>query len=560
MIIIRCLVLFFINLIPFFNEAQTIIPKGEIRGPFPFKSKIYPGTKRDYWIYVPHKYDTAKPACLMVVQDGLSRAKGWNLPTVLDSLIEEKKVPSIIGVFVDHGTVPAHDKAFYPRYNRSLEYDAMGDRYSRFLLEELLPEISLSYNISSDPNDRSIAGASSGAICAFNVAWERPDQFRRVLSTIGTYVGLRGADEFATLIRKTEQKPLRIFLQDGSKDLNIYAGDWWMANHNMLSALSWAGYEVDHAWGDGGHDSEHTKTILADALVWLWKDYPTPIQTRRSLTTNRTNLFPDNEHWTEVPLKNIHADNIAVNNKGEVFISGSSSIFKLGNQGGLTEQLKLKGKASAIAFHHDGRLCISDIQQHKIMVLKQNGKVDKLINNVDANFLSISVKGIYFTDTAKEQIGFYSFSNETIRYTSVPFMPAGLAISAEQTFLNVGMSNHLFGYSFKITDKGDLDFGQPYIHYHVPYGQNSTAAAGMTVDAENRLYTATNLGIQISDQLGRVNVIVNKPGGGVTDVKLGGADLDVLYSTCDGKLFYRKINAKGVLPGLPPVKPTRPGL
>ena len=183
----------------------------------------------------------------------------------------------------------------YPRYNRSFEYDALGDRYSRFLLEELLPEVSQSYNISADPNDRSIAGASSGAICAFNVAWERPDQFRRVLSTIGTYVGLRGGDEVATLVRKTEAKPLRVFLQDGTQDLNIYAGDWWMANQNMLSALTWAGYEVNHAWGEGGgHDSKHAITILADALTWLWKDYSASVQTHKSMN-QRINLLLEGE-------------------------------------------------------------------------------------------------------------------------------------------------------------------------------------------------------------------------------------------------------------------------
>src|SRR5690606_18553085 len=152
------------------------------------------------------------------------------------------------GIFIDHGKVPAEGADNYPRYNRSYEYDALGDRYARFLLEEILPEVKKSYNLSDKPDDRSIAGASSEAICAFNAAWERPDAFRRVLSTIGTYVGLRGGDEFATLVRKSEPKPLRVFLEDGNTDLNIYAGDWWVANQDMLSSLSWAGYEVEHIW------------------------------------------------------------------------------------------------------------------------------------------------------------------------------------------------------------------------------------------------------------------------------------------------------------------------
>jgi len=219
----------------------TNVSSGEIRGPIVWKSTLYPGTERNYWLYIPRLYDPAKPACVMVVQDGLSRATGWNLPAVLDSLIAARQIPVMIGIFIDHGKVPSSGNDNYPRFNRSLEYDALGDRYARFLLEEILPEVGRSYNLSANPNDRSIAGASSGAICAFNVAWERPDQFRRVLSTIGTYVGLRGGDEFATLVRKTEPKPLRVFLEDGNHDLNIYGGDWWAANQNMLSSKSCLG-------------------------------------------------------------------------------------------------------------------------------------------------------------------------------------------------------------------------------------------------------------------------------------------------------------------------------
>jgi len=262
------------------GQVQT--KGGEIRGPLVWKSKIYPGTERDYWVYVPKQYDAVKPACVMVVQDGLSRATDWNLPTILDSLITAKQIPVVIGIFIDHGRVPSSGNYNYPRFNRSLEYDALGDRHARFLLEEILPEVGRSYNLSANPNDRSIAGASSGAICAFNVAWERPDQFRRVLSTIGTYVGLRGGDEFVTLVRKTEPKPLRVFLEDGNHDLNMYGGDWWVANQNMLSALTWSGYEVNHAWGEGGHNGKHGGSILPESLVWLWRNTLPALETSKA--------------------------------------------------------------------------------------------------------------------------------------------------------------------------------------------------------------------------------------------------------------------------------------
>ncbi|MFK7821680.1 MAG: alpha/beta hydrolase, partial [Planctomycetaceae bacterium] len=157
------------------SVPQDGVPKGKVEGPFEFnESKIYPGTQRQYWGYVPAQYDKSKPACTMVVQDGLGRARGWKLPTVMDNLIHKKEMPVTIGIFIDHGKVISHLKDAQPRFNRSFEYDSVGDRYARFLTDEILPAVSEKWNLSDDPNDRSIAGASSGGICAFNVAWERP--------------------------------------------------------------------------------------------------------------------------------------------------------------------------------------------------------------------------------------------------------------------------------------------------------------------------------------------------------------------------------------------------
>jgi enterochelin esterase-like enzyme len=236
--------------VPLEAVEQAGVPKGKVEGPFEFKSSIFPGTVRQYWVYVPAAYDASKPPCLMIVQDGLGMASGWKLPTVLDNLIHAGRIPVQLGLFVNHGQVPAATDQAQPRFNRSFEYDGLGDRYARFLIEELLPEVRKTWAFSDNPDDRCIAGASSGAICAFNAAWEQPDAFRRVFGTIGTYVALRGGDQFPGLVRKVENKPLRIFLQDGSRDLDIYAGSWWHANQAMLSALQYAGYDVKHVWGD----------------------------------------------------------------------------------------------------------------------------------------------------------------------------------------------------------------------------------------------------------------------------------------------------------------------
>lgn len=533
------------------------IPRGSVQGPFVWKSNIYPGTERNYWIYVPKQYDASKPTCTMIVQDGLNRANDWRLTTTLDSLIALKEIPVIIGIFIDHGIVPANNRDNFPRFNRSFEYDALGDRYARFLVEEMLPEVGKSYNISADPNDRSIAGASSGAICAFNAAWERPDQFRRVLSTIGTYVGLRGGDEFATLVRKTEPKPLRIFLEDGDHDLNIYAGDWWMANQQMLSAMTWAGYEVTHAWGDGGHNGKHAAQIMAEALKWLWKEYPAPVQAHKP-KEQRMDFTIEGESWKEIPLGNLRANKLAVNRDGEIILADQHTFYKIEKSGNKTVLGTVKGLIGGIATYED-ELLVADLS--KDIIIAFNNKVSReVVKNVHANFITTTRKGIYFSETAGDRIGFYSFEKKNIQYVTVQGNPTGLAVSAEQTFLNVGVANSTFGYSLKINDDGGLAFGQEYIHYHVPYGSLIPEVRGMTVDSQNILYSTTNLGIQVSDQLGRINFIFASPCKEFTDVKLGGENFSTLYVACNGKLFGRKINAKGTLTWGESVKPPRPGL
>ena len=263
------------------NPKPKAAPKGELLK-FTFdKSKIFPDTTRECQVYVPSQYDPKKPACVHVNQDGVQ----FNAPAVFDDLIHKKEIPVVIGVFVTPGVVKATSPGALDRYNRSCEYDGLGDDYARFILDELLPEVEKKttsdgrpIRLSHDGNDRSIGGSSSGAVCAWTAAWERPDAFRRVFSAIGTYVGLRGANSYPTLIRKFEPHPIRIFLQDGSGDLNIYGGDWWMANQEMERALKFGGYEVHHVWGDGGHSNKHGTEVFPEAMRWLWKDWPTPVK------------------------------------------------------------------------------------------------------------------------------------------------------------------------------------------------------------------------------------------------------------------------------------------
>lgn len=281
---------------------QPGVPKGRLEGPLLFKSQIIANTVRQYWIYVPAQYNPAQPANVLVFQDG-NRATNptgsLRVPQVLENLIAKKAIPVTIGIFI----TPGQRGDVYPDTigtgnpnNRAAEYDVLTDTYTRFIVDEMLPEVSKTYNLSTDPARRAIGGTSSGAICAFTVAWNRPDQFRNVISFIGSFtsIGYRpardgqplvpGGDLYPTLIRKNPIKPIKIFLQDGSNDLNNEHGNWFLANQQMLSALEWANatadarktpgarYQVNHVWGDGAHSDAHGGSILPDVLRWIWND------------------------------------------------------------------------------------------------------------------------------------------------------------------------------------------------------------------------------------------------------------------------------------------------
>jgi predicted esterase len=323
----------------------------------------------------------------------------------MDNLIHKQEMPVTIGIFVNPGIVPPLGDNTQPRFNRSFEYDSMGDRYARFLLEEILPAAGTSYNLSSDPNDRAIAGASSGAICALTVAWERPDAFRRVLSTIGTYVGLRGGNEYATLIRKTEPKPLRIFLQDGSQDLDIYGGNWWIANQDVLSALQFAGYDVEHAWGTGGHDGQHAATILPGALRWLWRDYPAPLKPGRA-ATRRMDILIDGEDWQLVSEGHNFTEGPAVNAQGDVFFTDipNNRIHKVDGSGAVSVFVENSPKVNGLMFGPDGYLYACQNGNQQIVRYDASGKEDVLVRDAPCNDLVVLVNGYYYTDPEHKKV------------------------------------------------------------------------------------------------------------------------------------------------------------
>jgi enterochelin esterase-like enzyme len=254
---------------------QPGVPKGKLTQQPTWSSKIFDGTTRDWWVYVPAQYTPEKPACVMVFQDG----GGYTafVPTIFDNLIAKGEMPVTVGVFINPGVF--EDNRPNPR-NRSFEYDTLSDQYARFLLEEILAEVEKTTKLRQDPDSRAIAGSSSGGICAWTVAWERPDAFRKVLSWVGSFTNIaagktlrEGGHNYPALIRKGPIKPIRVFLQDGSNDLDNNNGNWPLANQQMAKALAFKGYDYTFAYGQGFHSGKHGQAILPDSLRWLWRDY-----------------------------------------------------------------------------------------------------------------------------------------------------------------------------------------------------------------------------------------------------------------------------------------------
>lgn len=272
------------------SEPHDGVPRGKVVGPLTLASEVYPGTTRHYWVYVPAQYDPAEPACLMVFQDGHAfvRADGdYRIPLVFDNLIHRREMPVTLGVFINPGHTADQPEASPADWgdrttNRRVEYNALDDTYSRMIVDELLPALEQDYAISGDPECRAIAGASSGAICAFTVAWHRPDQFRKVISTIGSFVNIMGGHAYPGLVREAEPRPIRVFLQDGMNDnRGVRRGgrydpewDWFAQNIKMVEALEAKGYDVSYVWGIGTHSNKHGGAIMPEMLRWLWRDHP----------------------------------------------------------------------------------------------------------------------------------------------------------------------------------------------------------------------------------------------------------------------------------------------
>jgi gluconolactonase len=448
------------------------IPKGEVLHFSYNHSKLYPGTARSYWVYIPVDYKPENPACLYVCMDGVL----FNAPVVFDYLISKKEMPVTIGVFIQSGTIMKNDTTVV-RYNRTNEFDNMNDRFARFIEEEILPDVikqktadGRSINISINANDHAIAGASSGAICAFTVAWQRPDLFSRVFSAIGTYIGMRGGDQYPVLVRKTEPKPIRVYLQDNNNDSwNPLFGNWFKSNIDMEAALNFAGYEVTNMWQEGGHDGHQATEIFADAMRWLWKGWPEPVKSGWSANDMLKNIIDTSDHW------------------------------------------------------------------HKVM--------EAILPHMISNALVLPDGNQYILQAGTIS---YKTKGKTIMVDKDPNLGNAFAISPDKAQLIVSGKHSHWLYDYIIQPDGTLTDKQTLYWLHNPGNNDTSEVNTIAFDTNGNLYAATEMGVQVCDQNGRVRAILSLPGGAATSLWFGGEKMDTLFVSCKEKLYKRKLKVTGI--------------
>ena len=552
--------------------AQTSNLKGSVTKGSHSSTKLFPGTVRDYWVYVPSVPPPESGYALMVFQDGqgfINETGRFKAAEVFDRLIAAGEMPPTLGLFVQPGVMPAlNESTQQARFNRSYEYDGLGDRYVRYLHEELLPEISKVHKITADPNLRGIGGSSSGAIAAFTAAWNRPDLFRRVLSYIGSYVNLRGGDVYGDLVRKTEPKPLRVYLQDGSSDLNIYSGSWWMANQTLALSLDYSGYDVKFEKGTDGHNANHSSRVFVESMQWLWANWKQPIVASKGNPKSErqfvTEILDPAFGWEEMSAGHGFTEGPAVDKDGNVFFTDvrQDKIHKIDHASGKVTLFKEQtGGTNGLMFGSDGRLYGCQGKKRQIIAIRPDGSEDVLATDVGSNDLVVNARNeIWWTEPAQHKIWFTDGKGTRKTVHEGLDFPNGIILSPDQSLLMCVDMRSKWVWSFQVMPDGGLANGQPFYHLETWDTDSQSGGDGMTMDTDAHLYVASRLGIQICDAPGRVVGVINNPQNmQPSNCVFGGPGLDYLYTTNREKVFRRKLRRKG-LRAWTTIKPVRPGL
>ncbi len=546
--------------------TQAGVPVGKVIDMPPLQSKIFAGTVRDWSIYVPDQYDSEQPASLLVVQDGqrLADKNGkWRMPIVMDNLIASGEMPVTIGVFINPGQHKDRPSRKGKYSNRSDEYDSLGDRYARFLAEEVLPIVKSKYNISADPEQHAIAGSSSGGIAAFNVAWERPDLFRKVYTSVGSFTNLRGGDALAGLVRKTEPKPIRIYMADTSGDVDNAFGSWPIANQLMHAALSYMGYDVRLDWAEGySHGPDFGSTRFADAMRWVWRDEVAEpsIDTRDDLRGDMTllKLLIPGEDWQIVASDLGFADAPCSDEAGNFYFCDmkAPAVYRV-DAAGQSRDVVARVAVSGLMFGPDGLLYGCQGRQKRLISIDPvTGAVATIAENVVPNDLAVTDDGFaLITETQSSQVTRINLdSGETTVVDTGIERPNGIALSGDGGTLAVSASGDSVTWTFRVHPGGTLDAKMPTMPMRLaidPKGSFSfnspppyvpaSRGDGMAFDLAGRYYITSSVGIQIFDPTGRLCGVLPAPDADkpLTSCALAGPDHSYLYVT-NGPTVYRR--------------------
>ncbi len=545
---------------------NTAIAHGNVVAMPTWESQIFKNTVRDWWVYVPAQYDETQPTALMVFQDGkrMSDTKGrWRIPTVFDNLIAKGAMPPTIAVFID----PGHDKN-KPRVknkssNRGYEYDSLGDRYARFLLEEILPEVEGKYNISKDPKMRAIGGSSSGAICAFTAAWQRPDVFSKVYSSVGSFTHLRGGNVYPALVRKTEPKPIRVYMADTSGDVDNAFGSWPWANQRMASSLQYMGYDVRFDWAEGyAHNADYGSSRFPDAMKWLWRNEtvePT-VDTRDDLKGDMTllNLLVPGESWEVVADELGFADAPCADKEGNFYFSDmrAPAIYRVSASDGSREKIADEA-VSGLEFGPNGTLYgCQGAKKRVISIELSTGEINVVAENVTPNDLAVTDDGfVLITETkAKHVTRIDPRTGETTVVDSGITRPNGIVLSPDGGTLAVSDHGGEHTWTMRVGVGASLDSKMPTMTMRLPIDPKGEFAFnepppyitasrgdGSAVDSAGRYYVTSAVGVQIFDPTGRLCGVLPAPNPKkpLTSCVLAGSGHGYLYIT-NGDVVYRR--------------------
>jgi sugar lactone lactonase YvrE len=591
------------------SQPKPGVPKGVVTDHTLAPGKYFPGTPHRYQVYVPAQYAADRPSPFMIFLDGAGYAgDNVRVPVVFDNLIAKGDLPPMIAIFIDPGIMPALSADAQNRYERIFEYDSLTPRFANFLIDELIPEVARTRNLSTNPNDHGIAGISTGGVGSFVAAWNRPDQFRRVITWVGSFGNFRGADRLPGLIRRTEPRPIRVFMQTGRNDLDNYAGSWYLENPRMAAALEFAGNDVRIEIGEEGHNNRHGAFILPDSLRWLWRGYPAPITVgdpvpgagrgifaqlvpRRELVPPPANparqggppppaagrgagprgavyaLISADKHWEQVGGSYASAAGPASDKNGDVFFAdpASNRIYKSDAGKTVTVFKENSGGARALRVGADGRLYATQPGAKRIVSYGAAGDEKIVAQNIAANDLALTKGGgIYFVDTAQKTVGYLDPKGQRhVVYNRGEIMsPTALTLTPDQAMLLVGDGMDRYQWSFQIAADGSLVNGEPFQRLEMPEEGLYSGVAGLTMDSIGYMWATSAMGIQICEQPGRCSNILNKPEFNATpisDIAFGGPDRTWLYVTQGGKLFRRQTKRTGVT-AWELIKPPQPGL